>query len=140
MFASLSIATTGMHAAAKRIEASASNVANARTNGPLPDTPPNRPVERADDVRSVYQPIDVVQVSISGGGVAARFTERLPAYQPVYDPTSPDANEDGLLAAPNVDLAREISDQIMAVAMFQASVKVFTVASDMTKTLIDAKA
>ena len=44
------------------------------------------------------------------------------------------------VAAPNVDLAREISDQIMAVAMFQASVKVFTAASDMAKTHIDAKA
>ncbi|MCC5977438.1 MAG: flagellar biosynthesis protein FlgC [Salinarimonas sp.] len=138
MSASLSIATSGMNASATRLEASASNVANALTNGPVPQTPPNRPVARSDDPRSVYQPVDVVQVS-TGSGTMARFTERLPAYELRYQPDAPFADARGMVAAPNVDYAREIADQIASVAAFKANARVFSTASDMARTVIDMK-
>ncbi|MGY6569765.1 MAG: flagellar basal body rod protein FlgC [Salinarimonas sp.] len=140
MFASLSNATSGMLASATRLEASASNVANAMTNGPVPETAPNRPVPQTIEPRSVYQPIDVVQVSTGTGGTATRVTPRLPAYETRYDPTSPFADDNGLIAAPNVDYAREIVDQILSVAAFKANAKVFSAAAEMTKTVIDMKA
>jgi flagellar basal-body rod protein FlgC len=140
MFASLTNAASGMLASAQRLEASASNVANARTNGPVPETAPNRPVPQTIEPRSVYQPIDVVQFSTGTGGTATKMTPRLPAYEARYEPTSPFADENGLIAAPNVDYAREIADQILSVATFKANAKVLTAAADMTKTVIDMKA
>jgi flagellar basal-body rod protein FlgC len=140
MFTSMSIATTGLQAASMRLEASASNVANARTNGPLPATPPNVSVGRPENgERQVYQPVEVVQSALAGGGVRAQFKDRLPAYTTLYDPTSPDADARGFLAAPNVDYAVEISQQMLAVITFEANIKTLKVASDMTKSVLDMK-
>jgi flagellar basal-body rod protein FlgC len=140
MFTSMSIATTGLQAASMRLEASASNVANARTTGPVPATPPNVSVGRPENgERRVYQPVDVVQSSLEGGGVRAQFKDRLPAYATIYDPYSLDADERGFLAAPNVDYAVEISQQMLAVITFEANIKTLKVASDMTKSVLDMK-
>jgi len=138
MSSSLTIAASGMNASALRIEASASNVANARSNGSVPQTPPDRPVPRSDDPRSVYQPVDVVQVS-TGSGTAARMSERLPAYELRYQPDAPFADARGMVAAPNVDYTREIADQAASVAAFKANAKVFSTASEMARTVIDMK-
>lgn len=138
MSPSLTIAASGMNASALRIEASASNVANARSNGPVPQTPPDRPVPRSDDPRSVYQPVDVVQVS-TGSGTAARMSERLPAYELRYQPDAPFADARGMVAAPNVDYTREIAEQVASVAAFKANAKVFSTASEMARTVIDMK-
>lgn len=127
-----------MNASALRLEASASNVANARTDGPVPQTPPDRPLPRSDDPRSVYQPVDVVQVS-TGSGTAARMTERLPAYELRYRPDAPFADASGMVAAPNVDYAREIAEQVASVAAFKANAKVFSAASEMARAVIDMK-
>lgn len=140
MFASLTNATSGMNAAATRLEASASNVANAMTNGPVPETAPNRPVPQTVEPRSVYQPIDVVQVSTGTGGTATKASPRLPAYEMRYEPTSSLADDSGLVAAPNVDYAGEIADQLLSVAAFKANAKVLSTAAEMTKTVIDMKA
>ncbi len=124
-----------------RLEASASNVANARTSGPLPGTPPNMAVGRPENgERRVYQAVEVVQSSLDGGGVRAQFRDRLPAYVPAYDPSSPDADAQGFLAAPNVDYAQEIADQMIAVVTFEANIKVFKAASEMAKSVLDMKA
>ena len=125
-----------------RLEASASNVANARTGGPLPETPPNVAVGRPENgERRVYQPVDVVQSSLEGGGgVRAQFRERLPAYAPAYDPYSPDADENGYFAMPNVDYAQEITEQMLAVFSFAANIRTLRVASEMTKSVLDMKA
>jgi flagellar basal-body rod protein FlgC len=140
MFTSMSIATTGLQAASMRLEASAANVANARTSGPLPGTPPDVAVGRPENgERRVYQAVDVVQSSLDGGGVRAQFTQRLPAYTPAYDPYSPDADENGYFAMPNVDLAGEITEQMLAVINFEANIKMLKVASEMTKSVLDMK-
>lgn len=138
MSAALTIATSGMNASALRLEASASNVANALTEGPVPQTPPDRPVARSDDPRSVYQAVDVVQVD-TGSGTAARMTQRLPAYELRYRPDAPFADARGMVAAPNVDYAREIAEQVASVAAFKANAKVFATASEMARTVIDMK-
>ncbi len=138
MSISLITATSGMNASTTRLEASASNVANALSNGPVPQTPPNQPVPRADDPRSVYQPVDVVQVS-TGSGTMARVTERLPAYELRYQPDASFADARGMVAAPNVDYAGEIAGQVASVAAFKANAKVFSTAAEMARTVIDMK-
>ncbi len=129
-----------MLASATRLEASASNVANARTNGPVPETPPNQLVPQTIEPRSVYQPIDVVQFSTGTGGTGTKATPRLPAYEMRYEPDAPFADDNGLVAAPNVDYAREIADQILSVATFKANAKVLSTSAEMMKSVIDMKA
>ena len=42
-----------------------------------------------------------------------------------YDPTHPDANEDGYVELPNVDLVKEVSDAMAASQAFSANVTAF---------------
>ena len=42
-----------------------------------------------------------------------------------YDPTSPDANADGYVEMPNVDLVKEITDAMAATQAFSANVTAF---------------
>lgn len=129
MIAPLAISATGLQAASLRLSASAANVANVRTTGALPAEPGGR--------SGAYAPVDVVQTTTEGGGVAARLAERLPAYAPSYEPSSPDANADGLVAAPNVDLVGEVTSQIMATAAFEANAAAMRAAREMAQTVLD---
>lgn len=62
----------------------------------------------------------------NAGGV--RVTQILEDDAPmkmVYDPTHPDANEDGYLEMPNVDMVKEIADAMAASRAFASNVTAF---------------
>jgi flagellar basal-body rod protein FlgC len=130
----ISIALSGMQAASVRLNASASNVANLRTNGRLPSA------GGTSSAPAAYAPLRVDQVEVSGGGTAANVSTASPSYTPSYDPTAPYADGNGMVAAPNVDLANEAVQQITAKYEFAASAAIMRAASDMTKTLLDRTA
>jgi flagellar basal-body rod protein FlgC len=129
----LSIAASGLVAAGRRLEVSASNVANISSSGPLPDAP------NAAGFPAAYAPLRVDQVDVAGGGTAATVSAVSPSYVPQYDPSAPYADKNGLVAAPNVDLANEAVQQITARIEFAANAKVIQIESEMMKTLLDIK-
>ncbi|PAE14626.1 flagellar basal body rod protein FlgC, partial [Virgibacillus sp. 7505] len=56
-------------------------------------------------------------------GVVAKQIVRDPTPATlVYDPTHPDANEDGYVAKPNVEIAREMVDITSATRSYEANV------------------
>jgi flagellar basal-body rod protein FlgC len=112
---------------------SASNIANASDTGPLPDAP------NAASFPPVYAAQRVDQVDVAGGGTVANTSTVSPSYVTQYDPTAPFADKNGLVAAPNVDLANEVVQQITARTDFAANAKVIQVYSEMMKTLLDIK-
>ena len=118
MSIAISIAASGMAAATLRLQVSAGNVANALSFGPLPDA------ENAADFRPAYTPLRVVQTDVLGGGTSATIAPSLPSYTPVYDPTAPFANDDGMVAAPNVNLGEELVTQMLARFAYSANAKV----------------
>lgn len=62
-------------------------------------------------------------------------------FKLIYDPTHPDANEDGYVQASNVDLLREMVDLISATRSYEANVTVFNANKSMlTKALEIGKA
>ena len=137
---SISIALSGMIASMARLNAAASNVANARTEGRVPATPPSQPVPPAQDGEpQVYQAVDVAQTSVEGGTLAG---ERLvlPSYVKQYDPSARFADAQGMIAAPNVDLTREVLNEVEAVNAYKANAKVMKAADEMAKSLLDATA
>jgi flagellar basal-body rod protein FlgC len=129
----LSIATSGLVAASRRLEVSASNIANAQDTGPLPDAP------NAESFPPVYRAQRVDQVDVAGGGTVANVSTVSPGYVTQYDPSAPFADKDGLVAVPNVDLANEAVQQITARVEFAANARVIQVYSEMMKTLLDIK-
>jgi flagellar basal-body rod protein FlgC len=131
----LSVALSGLTAASKRLEVSASNVANASSGGPLPDAS----VEAKANFPPPYVAQRVDQVEVPGGGTIANVRPETPGTVPVFDPTSPYANDKGQVAAPNVDLANEAVQQILARENFAANVAVIRTYERMMKSLLDIK-
>ena len=65
-------------------------------------------------------------VNPTAGGV--RVTEIVEDESPmkiVYDPTHPDADEDGYLELPNVDMVKEMADAMAATRAFASDVTAF---------------
>ena len=134
MSIALSIAASGMAAAALRLNVSASNVANALSFGPLPTA------KNAIGFPPAYIPLRVDQTDLAGGGTSASVTPVLPSYVPVYDPTAPFADNRGLVAAPNIDLGNELVQQLLARYTFAANAKVVSADAQMMKSLLDITA
>ena len=130
------IALSGMNAAARRLEVSASNVANVTSTGALPNADGTLPA----GAPQAYAPLELVQTASAGGGTQTAVTTVTPATTAVYDPQAPFANQNGLVAAPNVDLAQEMISQLIASYSFTANATVLRADDRMTRTLLDIKA
>jgi len=130
----LSIAISGLSDATLRVANAASNIVNASSTGKLPAAP--------SDSYNGFQPQDVVTLSVAGGGnglgVTSKLTPRNPAYVAEPDPTSANANADGLVAAPNVDLNVELIASKEAQVSYAADAKLVKISQEMDKSLLDA--
>jgi flagellar basal-body rod protein FlgC len=127
------IALSGMKAALQRFDAAANNIANVRSHGPLPSA-------AATDYPAAYTPVDVVQISVPGGGVVSRVINSPRGPVAYYDPSAPYADANGMVAAPDIDIAAEFVDLITAELDFAANLMVLRVESDMMASLFDIKA
>jgi flagellar basal-body rod protein FlgC len=128
----MSIAASGMAAAQKRLEVSARNVANVSTTGLLGAAP--------DDVRAAFTALRIDQTEVADGGTAATVSRESPGTIAVSDPGAPYADAQGMVAAPNVDLANEIVQQMIARYTFVANAGVMRAQAAMQKSLLDYKA
>jgi flagellar basal-body rod protein FlgC len=144
----LSIATSGLSAASLRVSVAASNIANVQTTGPLPASGSNTSAGTgssgiAPTFPAAYVPLRVDQVSQSSGstpgGTIATVSTVSPSYTAQSDPSAPFANQDGLVAAPNVDLASEFVELVTAKYSFIANAKVIQAYAETEDTLLDIK-
>ena len=131
----LTIAVSGVNAASERLQDSASNVANAESDGPAPDASPQ---EQAD-YPPAYTPKEVHQVPLAGGGTQAITSNVQPATVLAYDPTAPYADANGEVAKPNVDFTTEAYQQLTARYNFVANAYVMRIYSRMVKSLLDVQ-
>src|SRR5471030_1148084 len=131
----MTISASGLQAALQTLSSVAVNLANAKSNGPVPSTPPTQAV--AQTAGSVYQPTTSIQTTAPDGGVTTSLQPSLPAYNLAYDPQAPYANMQGMIATPNVDMPTQILDQIEAANSFRANLAVYKAASGLYKSLLD---
>jgi flagellar basal-body rod protein FlgC len=143
----LSIATSGLSAASLRLDVAASNVANSQTDGALPATDgSSAPAGGAagssnpSNLPTVYAPLQVNQFDQSGGGTVATVSAVSPGFVAQSDPGAWFANQDGLVAAPNVDLASEFVQLLTAKYAFAANAKVVQSYANTTRSLLDITA
>ena len=81
---------------------------------------------RAVMARAATRAVSNTVAQPNAGGV--RVTQILEDDAPmkiVYDPTHPDADEDGYLEMPNVDMVKEIADAMAASRAFASNVTAF---------------
>ena len=128
------IAVSGLSVASLRLQVAASNIANASSDGPLPGTP------KPENFPSAYSALRVNQVDNLGGGTSATMTNVLPPTVATYDPTAPYADGRGMVASPNVDLANELVQVLVARFSYAANAQVIRVDAQMSTALFDISA
>lgn len=118
----LEILASGMAAARMRVNTLASNIANAETTR----TPEGGPYKRRD----------VVQVAKDIPGSFSSALDRLTLRKPmiagvvedqadprkVYQPGHPDADKQGFVAYPNINVVQTMTDLLSASRLYQANV------------------
>jgi flagellar basal-body rod protein FlgC len=129
MDATAAIAVSGLNTASKRVEVSASNLANMDDTAPLPGSGVQGPAP--------FVPTRVAAVSLPGGGVKAQLSAASPASVAGYEPDSPYADSNGMVATPDVDPVNELVGQMQALQQYRASAALIEADDKMQKTALN---
>jgi flagellar basal-body rod protein FlgC len=128
------IAISGLNAADLRLQVAASNIANSLSDGSLPDT------ANPEGVPPAYSALRVNQSDVGGGGTRTTAIAASPATVQSYDPTAAFADANGFVSRPNIDLANEIVQLIIARYTFAANAQVIRANAQMSASLLNVTA
>ena len=131
MIQGISISLSGLMAQSKRLAVSADDVANMRSRGVDPEGPTEQP--------GAYRPKQVQELSLGAGGVRGEVRPVTPPSVQTYEPSSPDADAEGLVYRPNVNLAEELVNQILAQRAYEANAAAIRTQDEVTDSLLDIK-
>ncbi len=137
----MTTSSSGMAAQRFRMNILSANIANAETTR----TPEGGPYRRRDvifgampaqrtfeeELRSAAQPDDPLQAKVLGVAI----DERPPVLR--YEPSHPDANEDGYVAMPNVNPMEEMVNLMLASRSYEANVAAFNASKNMALKAIE---
>lgn len=125
-FSSLDTGASGLTAQRLRMDLISQNIANANTTRTDKGTPYRRKVavfeERGTESFSDYLTENSREKFIGKGVRVARIIEDKSPLKRVYDPGHPDADADGYVNMPNVDVITEMVNMISASRAYEANV------------------
>lgn len=128
MLSSLSIAASALTAERFRMNVILQNLSNISTTRTDDGEPYRRRQvvfeERAIDFKTA---LNDASAKMNGGVRAATVIESERDFIPVYDPTHPDANEEGYVMYPNVNRAEEQVDLMAASRAYEANLTALNV-------------
>lgn len=126
-FKSLRISASGLSAERLRMDTVASNIANATTTRGENGQPYVRKIavfqenlDKEIDKTTGKQKNDMLGVK------AVSVTDDSSPLRKVYDPSHPDADKDGYVTMPNVNMLNEMADMITATRSYEANVNAMT--------------
>ena len=132
---SLNISASGLTAQRLRMDVISENIANADTTRTDSGEPYRRKyvVFSANSANASFSSYlnGISEDSPFGGVVVSEIGEDQSDFMLEYDPTNADANEDGYVELPNVDIAQEMVDMISAYRSYEANVTAFNASKDM---------
>jgi len=117
---SFEISASGLYAQRKRMDVIASNLANIETTHTKKGGPYRRKMV-VMSTRPVQDFNKVLALQAEGVKIDDIVEDKSP-FRKVYDPGHPDADKEGYLLKPNVDLVVEITNMLMARRAFEANV------------------
>lgn len=126
------IAVSGLKAQRRRMDIIANNIANAETTRTPEGGVFHRQmvVLRGEEIKQGSNPEHL------GVRVKDVIRDTSPPRM-VYDPQHPDANKDGMVAYPNINMAVEMVDLISAQRAYEANIAVITSARQMKQRALD---
>jgi flagellar basal-body rod protein FlgC len=131
-FAAMEVSASGMAAQRTRMNVASSNLANISTTR----TADGGPYKRKDVVlRSTVPGLArgfEMSRAVRGVAVDGIVEDQTPPHLE-YDPGHPDANEDGYVATPNVNVVEEMVDMITASRAYEAGITAMSTAVSMAE-------
>ena len=134
MFSSFNINASGMTAQRYRMDVISENVANANTTRTADGSPYRRKVVYFEEKQADFGTcLNQATERYSGQGlkVTRVFEDTKTEMKMVYDPSHPDANEDGYVYYPNVDIVTEMTNMIDASRAYEANATAFSASKSM---------
>ena len=125
IFGPLDIAISGLRAQSKQMEVISSNVANARTT----DAGKGEPYRRLE---VLFESDDDM-----GGVKLDKILPDMSDFLSVFDPGNPQADEQGYVAMPNVNLPVEMMNLTIATRMYRANVAILKRYQQMVETTLE---
>ncbi|VYU41530.1 Flagellar basal-body rod protein FlgC [Clostridium tertium] len=128
LFNTMRISASGLSAERLRMDTITSNMTNATTT-------------RGEDGKPYVRKIAVFQENLDNakglnGVKAVGIVDDPSPLKNVYDPTHPDADENGYVTMPNVNILNEMADMITASRSYEANIDTLNATKSMfTKTL-----
>lgn len=128
---SFDISASGLTAQRQRLDIASENIANMNTTRTENGGVYRRKMvvleskSSAPSFRSEFQNRLSGRIAGKGGVQVTNIVEDRRDLEPVYDPDHPDANEEGYVMMPNVDLVKEITDSMSATRSYEANITAF---------------
>lgn len=128
IFNSINISSSGLTAERTRMDTISKNIANANTTRTSSGSPYRRQMvvfqennkSSFSDYLSLYS--NKNGLSDKDGVKISSIVEDKSPFKKVYDPGHPDANEEGYVNMPNVDIVKEMVDMISATRGYEANI------------------
>jgi len=136
IFSSFNINASGLTAQRYRMDIISENVANANTTRTEDGTPYRRKVVTFTEKETqtpFSRVLNDVRDNYSGKGVKVSgvYEDTWNEGKMVYDPSHPDADENGYVTYPNVNIVQEMTDLIDASRSYEANATAFTASKSM---------
>jgi len=133
LFDSLRISGSGLTAERVRMDTIANNLANANTT----KTEQGGPYRRQMAVFAAVAPDRQQHFKVGRGVRVVGIVEDQSAPRLVYDPQHPDADSDGYVQMPNVNVVTEMVDLISATRAYEANITAINAAKSMAMKALD---
>ncbi len=136
---SLNISASGMTAQRIRLDIAAENISNIETTRTADGTPYRKKMVVFEAEQSDFKTIlDTEMSTDSPGGVfVSEIIEDDSDLPAVYDPEHPDADEDGYVYLPNVDLIKETADAMAATRSYEANITAYNALKQMIEKALE---
>ncbi|HHW27737.1 MAG TPA: flagellar basal body rod protein FlgC [Firmicutes bacterium] len=139
LFSSIETSASGLTAERFRLDLIASNLANAETTRTETGEPYRRKVALFAPRNARYSFRDVLGAQMSSGqGVqVVGVAEDQSPFKRTYMPGHPDADSEGYVTYPNVDVVTEMVDMMMATRAYEANVTAIEAAKSMAQKALE---
>ncbi|HUN65418.1 MAG TPA: flagellar basal body rod protein FlgC [Bacteroidota bacterium] len=155
LFASMNISGQGLRAQRMRMNAIAENIANTETTRTENGEPYRRKIVQfkasdqqefstvlrqagleltgTDENHMAADPADFAETDTTAAGVAGSEVTDPSPFRLMYDPGHPDADADGYVKMPNVNIVNEMVDMVATTRSFEANVVAITAEKGIAK-------
>lgn len=133
MFGAIDAAASGLTAERLRMDVISNNIANVNTTRTAEGGAYRRQVVVFEPRENEETFAQILSKKASGGNgvrVVGINKDNSPTHQ-VYDPAHPDANKEGYVEMPNVNIVTEMVDMITATRAYEANVTTINAAKSM---------